>query len=708
MKAKILNSKQAQKLNLKYGSIFNRRGILRIALVIVLLAAIAVLQLLIFTGGETMAAEERADDAVQRVSAQFSQHVDGALRQLQLVAAGVDGEDGVLLLAALSENGDFSEVELLPAEADGGSYVRYVVDNLSAKIYTGEDGALQLRISLSDGRELAGWLDGEEINSILQSAYPEIYGYALYNAATGAYIANNTSFDDSGYYDTLLSLNEGGRTGKLMLAKSGQVYISGETDGSGYYIAQTATAIQPWSIALFLQEELVGGSDGSRALLFALVIAAAILELAALCLLVGHLVRSIRTERAQRAAESEFGACILRQTAEDAQTGIYIYDRESDSFRACFDGLHFVSEVSGSFAQMSFAAFASAYGLDEAEAELLHNRLRELRSGDRFELSLNCSSREHERMLRFELRRPQGTSMNCVVLSLRDASLESERADSILEEERFRRMMLPKSASVWQVNISRNRWYLTDGKADDAIAHLSPGANGWRNYSADLKGGLRDYIHPSDYPACVEMLSIEGVNAMVRAGRCQATLEYRTKAGEGYQWHRLLLRAFHSMDNGDLLANLYILNVDAEKNAELERQERARILQQTLTALGGIYDGLYYVDMDSGLSYTAKAHGVTASGMCQPYRQMISNYIEQNVHPDEQEGMRRLLESYNLRKRITEGNHLLRVEYRRRIGDHFEPAAVIVQAARFENGTIRDVVLAMRRYGDEKKVPETK
>ena len=66
--------------------------------------------------------------------------------------------------------------------------------------------------------------------------------------------------------------------------------------------------------------------------------------------------------------------------------------------------------------------------------------------------------------------------------------------------------------------------------------------------------------------------------------------------------------------------------------------------------------------------------------------------------------MRNLLSAYHLRKHMTEGSHFQRREYRRKSGDGYELAAIIVQPARFENGMVKEVVLAIRYIGRDKEM----
>ncbi|MBQ3574835.1 MAG: hypothetical protein IJA26_04150, partial [Clostridia bacterium] len=190
-----------------------------------------------------------------------------------------------------------------------------------------------------------------------------------------------------------------------------------------------------------------------------------------------------------------------------------------------------------------------------------------------------------------------------------------------------------------------------------------------------------------------------------RTGKSECVQDCRVRSLKktGYEWHRQMLRVFKDTDSNEIVARLYMLNVDAEKNAEMERRERYRIHQQTLTAIGGIYYGLYYIELDNDLCYTAKSHaGELCSDICAPFKTAFAGYIEKYVHEDDRETLRRLIDPYMLRKKVQEDQRFHRCEFRRRVGEHYEWSAAIIQAARFENAQIRDVVLAFEDISDIK------
>ena len=89
--------------------------------------------------------------------------------------------------------------------------------------------------------------------------------------------------------------------------------------------------------------------------------------------------------------------------------------------------------------------------------------------------------------------------------------------------------------------------------------------------------------------------------------------------------------------------------------------------------------------------------------LCTPYKVTFDAYIDTVVHPDDRERLRNMLSAYTLHRSMTEGSHYQRCEYRRRTDDGYRRAEVIVQPARFENGIVREVVLALNNIEDREK-----
>ena len=653
---------------------------------------------------------ERTADAASRVVAQFEQMVDCAFEQLNaaadLLESGSAAEsallENLLEYAPFTDVGVVREGELQKADGsvspmrDGISYVHYDSMNHPEKIIAQTDGEIQLRVSAGNGTELAGWLDSRRVHEALKSGYTGNYGYAVYNSATGTYLLNCTSFSDESYYDTLLGLNENGGAENLLSRSSAQTHIECSESGD-YYIAQKQTSYSPWSIALVIPEALVE-SDSTivEALPVAMVVLAVVLILAlGIHTLFIHDRIRVANRRADRMLEVNERA--LNTAAAEARATLYIYHRGSDSALPCYDGLGLIGGLSEGVRKATFKEIEAACGLSEEDKEQLRERMRELVVGATVELTLRCVAKEREEhLLRFVLSAPKDDE-NTIIISIRDCTFLVLSQNQAEEEQNYRRAVKSRTESIWQINISRDSWRLVSARRRDLKKMLGIVRDEWRDYSADVNGVLRDYVMPEDYDSYEESLSISGITAMYRSGKIQHTRDYRVRDGkDGYVWHRMTLRICINPDTGDILANIYVFNVDAEKNAELERGERKRILHQTLTALGSIYYGLYYVDLEKDLCYAAKAHGgELVTQLSAPYKVTFDAYIDSLVHPDDREKLRSMLSAYALHKSMTEGSHFQRCVYRRRTDEGYCNAEIIVQPARFENGIVREVVLAL-------------
>lgn len=678
-------------------------------LCIVLLAAMIAVQLISRVDGDTLSAQVRAGAAAQQVSAQLEQAVEDGFRQLRVGSAAVAGGESSTqnMLNSLSQNGSFARAALVnsgmqqeadgsqsPAEAVPYNFIPYTVGDVRGKIIAEADGTIQLRLPVDTWTELVGWLDAAYIDEILAGAYPGDYGYCLYNAATGAYIINTTGFDQQRYFDTLLEINRDGRTSRLMVSREAQTYI----DDGDYYIAQDATGITPWSIALFMPGKILEAPVDAGDLPIWLISALGLLFVAALAGFI-LLVRRDRKRRfAKQAQSAQVRDGMLCRAAETAQIAFFVYSRRGECIVDRFDGLHLLADKRYENT-VSVSELTQAYGLNETDGDRLYDRLRELKAEESAELRISCPAQDGERLLRFELRcMPENSDF--VIVSIRDCTLESEREDTVKAEESFRRAMQSKASSVWEIDAAHNRWRLVSGKTPKGLYNLGVNTKDWRNYTADLNGPMREFMDAGDYDKYADVMSPSGLGALLREGKGHMALECRVRSGkDNYEWYRLELRIYRSAERGDLMANLFVYNVDAAKNADLERQERARVMQQTLIALGGIYDGLYYVDLEKDICYTAKAFGSgISSQLSRGFKGTFDAYISEHVHPEDQEALRRMLSAYHLRRSMTEGAHFLRREYRRRHGDDYKDAVILIQAARFENATVRDVVIAIRRH----------
>lgn len=690
----------------RYGII---RGGIGLALVIVMVVALFV-QVLI--GYDASIERERASNAVSFVAARFAELVDNGFLQMEgtieLIRDGAASED--VLLSALLKSVPFGDVGVVQdgdvTHADGSvtkdvgsaAYLRYDALGAAGKLIAQEDGALQLRVAMDDARDLVAWFSPEAVNAVLSCAFEGAYGYAVYNAATGAYLFNRTAFGDGGYYDALLDINRQGSTEVLLNSNAGQARIKTGPAGEDCYIAQQQTAIHPLSIALIIPEALVkSDSPATWAMPSAAIVSAFLL----LLMLSGYMTFAlVRIRRANQKAERALKVHerMMNAAAMEARATLFAYRRGQSGPLPCYDGLRLIGGAEEGTRSTTLNALLGACRLEDEGLDRLQERMRELKPGENMEMTLRSSaSGREEHMLRFTMSMARDDA-EYITVSIQDCTLQMISQARAEEERRYRVSMEPKAASIWQINASRNLWRAVSVRRRGFLSDMGVAEDSWRDYTRDQESVLRDYIHPDDYEKLFQRMSLSGILSVYRSGEPQIVRDYRVRGTSEaqYQWHRMKVRVNLSPDTGEVLANVYVFNIDGEKNAELERDARRQILTQTLTALGGVFYGLYYVDLEKDLCYTAKDRGgELVSRFCTPFKATFDAYIDSVVHEDDREGLRALLSVYNLRRSMTEGSHFQRREYRRQAGEDYEWASVIVQPARFENGTVREVAVAL-------------
>ena len=684
------------------------RGSVILALLLVSCAGLSARMLLEFGSA---AVELHASDAANGFAAQFEQLVrswfsslDGAARMIQ-----EDSSREALFLRMLSDYNPYDEVGVLSGDtirhADGSvgqmqyenAYIYSEGGVPRGRFIAQGDGSILLCVTIDESSELAARYDAEGVAEMLRSGFDDDYGFAVYNASTGAYLVNGTNLSGGGYYDTLLALNEDGSAAGLLNDETTIARLSaGEDD---IYIAQRRTGIRPWNVALVIEGSQLSTYAGELAWMPWAVAAALLLLLAIVALFAALSLRRIRARaRGVDSARDDY-ARLIHDLAVEAEVTLFTYCRGQDALRDCYDGLELFGGADLSQRHVLLRELEEACGLKDEDVEQLHECLRELANDSITELTLRGALPDREeRELRFVLD-SFVADHSVIVCSVRDCTQERHTQTRANLEQSYLDANMQRTGAVWELNVSRNLWhciYMKDRAAMGVLGALSD--TGWRDFTADLNNVLREYIHPADYADHASKMNISSIAKFYRSGRTEINLDYRVRVeGRGdYVWHRMRVHLYPEPETEDILANIYVFNVDVEKHAELERDDRQKVFTKTLRALSGIYYALYYVDLDNDLCYAAKSHdGEVVTQLCTPYRETFDNYLE-GIHEEDREEIRAMLDTYNIRRAFVEGSRFQRKEYRRITGDGYRWAAIIIQPARYENGRIKDVVIAQR------------
>lgn len=687
----------------------DRYGIVRSGIIICMLLLACLCVLMVFQQKtEIEFNKERSAHAAEKASFAFEQMIHDAVSKLEGAAEMLSNNeaDEKTLLNGLVEHGRFSKAAVQRGGVlyfANGSYEP--VGNLGSYAARTENGAVvffashqdTVRMSMQSGvgEQLVVWLDAGRIADLFNDA-AQFCDYAIYNNETGSFLLNSTAFEASSYYDALLRLNNDGRAEELLSMANAQVRFLAETnDNTAYYIAQRKTDISPWSIVLIIQENMVVANAASdvnfvRYAFIALLLVAAVVICNTLMAM-----RRIKISRQNTVRALAAGDQLIQYAAGEMGATVFMYNRVWDRILSCYNGL---SLGDGKNAFMSFGSLAECCSLQAGETDLIYDSIGKLVPGEKAEITLHSSPEgQEERLLRCILYACDDGSRNIICL-ICDATQQQAFVTRADIEKDFMASVQRKASAIWQVNISRNRWKMITKRKNAPVWNNS---ESWRDYSEDLRSAVREMMHPADYNANYEkQMDIDALADAFRMGKTEFTCEYRVmnRRSQAYEWHRMQVRLWLDVRTNDIIANLYAFDVNAKKNAELELGERKRILKQAVTALGGMYSGLYYVDLENDLSYTARSFGgELVDQLCQPYKASFDEYINAQVHPEDREALRKLLSAYNLRRNMTEGSHFQQGEFRRIVGgERYVSSSIIVQPARFENGSVKEVVLAIR------------
>lgn len=662
-----------------------------------------------------MEERQRAADGAANAAVSLQWMLESGVEKLeQFARTGTESEiDVQKLLAGIQSEEDFGDFAIayenqiyysngeITNDFAPEKYPNCEIDGKLVRISAAESG-IQLRMTSGNDFDLICIFDETDIKTTLGGIFTGNYYCAIYNVRTGTYVYSSLPFEGSGYYDALMSINEKGDGEALFSAYTAQACISGLFGKEDGVVAQCATEISPWGVSLVLPESSFEEAITSMNYLYVIIAVCVALQLAFSLLFLILVLRSKRllsgVIREDKLAAHEK----LEMSVEYTGVCIYEYDRNLGQIVDFHDGMT-KSNPEIHLRPRTIREFIAYFKPNDDDALRLYEIFAEIRSGETVNADVHAFADDADHSLRFHLSCMDDG--NTIIGSVRDCTQDELSELRIQDEEKYLEMMKPKCASIWDIRVTKNQVCISYDKRGNTLRRFGVKVGEWIPYAGDFPERFREQLHPSDADQFIAQLSLSDLANMYRSGNTESVCDCRVLSlrREGYEWHRRVLRVYKDPESMDIMARLYMLNVDAEKNAEMERRERFRIHQQALMAIGSIYYGLYYIELDNDLCYTAKSHaGELCSDICRPFKTAFDDYIEQYVHPEDRAALKRLLDPYQLRRQILEDRHFLRCEFRCKVGEHYEWSAAIIQAARFENAQIRDVVLAFEDISDIK------
>lgn len=544
-------------------------------------------------------------------------------------------------------------------------------------------------------------LDRSKIDTILNSAYDGNYMYALFDKNTGRFLLNKTNFKSDNYYDCMLELNSSKAVRQLLSEPVTQLSFIG-ADGKKYYLTQNITETR--GLLLVIPTGVLGfiGSGDLVALIPGLT-GMLLLLLAFITYTVSLTIRRKNTNRLMSRLVNDYHT-ITEMVAQHAGFAVFEIERGGNGMERL---LHYYIGLPTAEAQSlpvgveTLSELETALNIDSGERGKLSDLISGMKMGDTVEADIYCMLSTGVQCLRFEMY-CDSSNGDRVFGCIRDCSDEDRLRRNELSEAEFVESMRPSCEYIMHVNMTRDTWKVLYSRREGKLFQLH--ANGTkRKYDEDLHLFMNACFDPEDYNAFSEKMTSEALKRAYYEGKNAFTADYRialSPDGER-KWYRTMVRVWQDPNNHHLKGDIFVIDVNEQKKAEMERRERADILSKSLTAMGGMYFGLFYVDLVEGAAYAAKPYrGAPNNAFVMPFKDLFGYYIANFVHPDDRQKTRDALDPWYIRKTMVQNTHLLQVRYRSLLGDVYYWSTISVQAAQFENGTVTKVVVALQRLHD--------
>ena len=169
----------------------------------------------------------------------------------------------------------------------------------------------------------------------------------------------------------------------------------------------------------------------------------------------------------------------------------------------------------------------------------------------------------------------------------------------------------------------------------------------------------------SDYDDNEEVrafLDLDTVQARLR-DKNAAVMELKTKADT---WYSAGFLANRRDGEGNVVDCLFVVrDIGEQKRRELKKDEALREQLAIFNALADAYENVFFIDVDNETAKVLKLDGYVISGLKRdskedhPYTAVLSRYIDERVHPDDKDMLRRAIGASTVRRALEDSNEYI-------------------------------------------------
>lgn len=153
---------------------------------------------------------------------------------------------------------------------------------------------------------------------------------------------------------------------------------------------------------------------------------------------------------------------------------------------------------------------------------------------------------------------------------------------------------------------------------------------------------------------------------------------------------------------------LLVRNID-ERATNIARigvlDDQTAMLKNILFALGNEYFGIYICNFETLVIAPAREDGVTHNLIARNnnYQSVMERYVNEYVYYGDRDKIKEFTDVNNLKNVLSEEGHLIHCDFLRKFEEGYRWVSIDIQAVRFKNGTVSEIVLAFKDIHDERE-----
>lgn len=188
-------------------------------------------------------------------------------------------------------------------------------------------------------------------------------------------------------------------------------------------------------------------------------------------------------------------------------------------------------------------------------------------------------------------------------------------------------------------------------------------------------------------------------------------IDFRRIYSHGIEWVRSRF-SISEMINGQVTKVIFAnMNINEQKLEELEEERRKKLYfeyQNIIKGLSSFYHSVFYVDLenDTFQSFALSEDLKEYIGSSDRYILLKEVYTKRAIHRDDQQQFAHSLSAAEIIRRISSGDTIYALEFRRNYGGYFGWMRVHIILAESRNGIPTKIILAAHSVEEEKEQEE--